>query len=57
MMKKGKLGKFLALICSLMAGVMIFSLAACNDADAVAKSLSSIKLPYRWKRGQRLLLM
>lgn len=31
MMNKGKLGKFLALICTALAGVMIFSLAACND--------------------------
>lgn len=31
MVKKGKLGKFLALICTALAGVMIFSLAACND--------------------------
>lgn len=33
MVKKGKLGKFLALICTALAGVMIFSLAACNDGD------------------------
>lgn len=31
MVKKGKLGKFLAFICTALAGVMIFSLAACND--------------------------
>lgn len=31
MMNKGKLGKFLAFICTALAGVMIFSLAACND--------------------------
>lgn len=39
MIKKGKFGKFLALICSLMAGVMIFSLAACNDDGGETNSL------------------
>lgn len=51
MMKKGKLGKFLALICSLMAGVMIFSLAACNDADDSGKELKLDKTTVSVEEG------
>lgn len=47
MVKKGKLGKFLAFICTALAGVMIFSLAACNDGgdkDALTLNKSTVSV-------------